>query len=534
MNVAIYARVSSEKQEKQETVQSQIACLRDFAVKKGYVIVNEYVDEGYSGEMLARPALDKLRDDASAKLFDSVLVYSPDRLSRKYVYQGLIRIELKKYDIEIIFINNPESNDKPETELLVGVQGLIGEYERAQIIERTRRGKLFKARKGILITSIGPYGYRYVKKDVTLDKNGYYEIEENEAVIVGLIFNLFVNNRMSKRALARELTRRGIRPRRGIHWRTSSIDKILRNECYKGIAHYNKHIGVEPEKRNPNSAVYRRRKNSSMRLRPKEEWIPIKLADNLRIIDADVFNHAQEILEKNSSILPRESKHEYLLKGLLECGQCHSPYVGSPCHGKLYYRCGNRYRKFPLPKECNAGTVKADKIEVVVWQTISEAIQNPDLVIEQIKKHSDTVNENAEKLEQEIKVLEQKLIGVKRGRDRFLDAYGEGTITKQELKELMDKSREEESFLARERARLVEQFSKVMSTSEIKRNIYDYCTAIKPHLETLSFQEKRQILQLLVRKVILEHDGTVRIKATIPIREEERIVNTSSGCCVRR
>ena len=531
MNVAIYARVSSEKQEKQETVHSQIAELRQFAGRKGYAIVNEYVDEGYSGEMLARPALDKLRDDVSGKLFDSILVYSPDRLSRKYVYQGLIKIELKKHGVEVIFINNPEKDDKPEGRLLEVIQGLIAEYEKAQIIERTRRGKLFNAREGILVTSIAPYGYRYVKKSSELSKDGYYVIEENEAVIVRLIFELYVNKRLSKRALARELTRRKVRPRRGIHWRTSTIDKILRNETYAGVTYYNKHIAKEPEKRNPESVVYRRRKNSSLRLRPKEEWIPIKLGEHLRIIDSDVFNMTQKLLKKNSVLLPRESKHDYLLKGLVVCGKCGSPFVGSPCHGKLYYRCGNRYRKFPLPKECSAGTVKADKIEAVVWDAVSEALQQPDLVIEEIKKSHETVNENASKLESEIRDIEQSLMSLKDSRDKLLDAYAESIINKDELKQQMEKSREREAFLSGERRKLIEQLSHVMSAKEIKRNIYHYCNQIKPRVNSLSFQEKRQVLQLLVRRIILEDDGTVRIKAVIPIQEEKRIVNTSSALC---
>src|SRR3989338_7663296 len=172
MTAVLYARVSSEKQEKQETIQSQIAELRKFAKEKGYVIVNEYFDEGYSGEMLARPHLDRMRDHAREKLFQTVLIYSPDRLSRKYVYQELLKMELKKHGVEIIFINNPEKHDKPEDRLLEGIQGLIAEYEKAQIIDRTRRGRLYKARQGVLISSIGPYGYKYVKKNADGKKDG--------------------------------------------------------------------------------------------------------------------------------------------------------------------------------------------------------------------------------------------------------------------------------------------------------------------------------------------------------------------------
>jgi len=104
MNIAIYARVSTEKQEKQETIQSQLSALRDFAVNSRYSIVKEYIDEGYSGELLARPSLDNLRDDARNKCFEAVIIHSPDRLSRKFIYLGLIDEEFKKQNIRMIFL----------------------------------------------------------------------------------------------------------------------------------------------------------------------------------------------------------------------------------------------------------------------------------------------------------------------------------------------------------------------------------------------------------------------------------------------
>jgi len=533
MNVAIYARVSSEKQEKEATVQSQIAALKDYAKEKGHVIAKEYVDEGYSGEMLARPYLEKLRDDAAKKMFEAVLVHAPDRLSRKFVHLGIITEELKRYDVEVIFISNPAKDERPEGMLLEGLQGLIAEYERTKIIERTRRGKLFKAKEGILISSIGPYGYSYVKKNADKKTKGHYVVNECEAVIVALIFDLFVKERLSKRAVARELTKRGIKPRKGIHWRTSTLDKILRNETYIGIAHYNKHVAREPLVRRKKDA-YSRRKNSSLRLRPREEWIPIRLDDNLKILDDGIFHMAQELLKKNAGFLPRESKNDYMLKGLVFCGNCSSPYVGCPTHGKLYYRCGERHRKFPEKKECRAGSVKADKLEAVVWNTISEALQNPDLVISEIERYHEDANEQSSKIEAEVKAIEKRLVSLEESKDKLLDAYSEGIIGKAELKQQIDKGREKEAFLFEERRKLVEKLSKAMSITEIKRSIHDYCDAVKPRLDSLSREEIKRIVRLLVKKIILEQDGTVRITAVIPIRNEPRFVATSSGCCVHQ
>lgn len=518
MNAVIYARVSTERQEKQETIQSQIDALREFAKANDHAVLQEYVDEGYSGEMLDRPALDRLRDDARKKLFSAVLIHSPDRLSRKYVYQELIREELKKHDIGIIFLNNPHSKGTPEDQLSEGVQGLVAQYEKAKILERTRRGKLFKAKKGFIVSSIAPYGYRYIRKDTVSSREGHYEVAEEEAIVVRMIFELFLQKRSSKRGLAKELTRQGVKPRKGIYWRTSTLDRILRNETYIGITHYNKHISAEPQK---TTRQYRRKKNSSLHLRPREQWIPIKLPDELKIIDRQTFELAQEQLRKNSIVLPRESRHNYLLKGLVVCGSCGSPYVGSPCHGKLYYRCGNRYRKFPLAKDCNAGTIKADKIENLVWQTIAEAIKKPDLIVEQVVKFHEDLHVKEHELEQEIQKVEHDLLEVKRKKDASLDLFLEGTIKKHELEELMQKVRDKETFYIQKRQRLVKELSQAMSPVEIKRNILNFCNEVRPHIDSLPFKEKRQVLTLLVKKVILEQSGMVRIKAVIPIPQEE-------------
>jgi site-specific DNA recombinase len=154
MRTAIYARVSTEGQEKQETINSQLADLRNYASQINMDIVEEYIDNGYSGELFDRPALDKLRDDAKNRLFSALLVHSPDRLSRKFIHGGIIQEELKKYGITVIFFNKPNSGDTPEDNLLNNIQAAIAEYEKAKILERTRRGKIHKARSGIIMGSI--------------------------------------------------------------------------------------------------------------------------------------------------------------------------------------------------------------------------------------------------------------------------------------------------------------------------------------------------------------------------------------------
>src|SRR2546425_4142739 len=155
MRVDLYARVSTEKQELQQTIQSQTAALEDYAKQQGQEIVDRYIDDGWTGSVLARPALDRLRDDAARRLFDGVLIHSPDRLARTYVHQEVLIEELKKAGSQIIFLNRPLA-DTPEDRMLQGMQGLFAEYEKAKIAERFRRGKLHKARSGRIVGHMAP------------------------------------------------------------------------------------------------------------------------------------------------------------------------------------------------------------------------------------------------------------------------------------------------------------------------------------------------------------------------------------------
>ena len=515
MKIAIYARVSTEKQEKQETIQSQLADLRDYAKKNNLTIIDEYIDEGYSGELLDRPALDKLRDDAKKQIFEAILVHSPDRFSRKYIYLGLMQEELKKSGVSFIFLNRPDAKDTPEENLLNGVQGIIAEYEKEKIKERTRRGRLHKARSGRIVTSQAPYGYRYIREDKVNNITGHYEVNLSEAKIVKLIFDLFVNKKLSIRAIARELTKRNIAPQRGKQWRTSSLHRVIRNETYMGLAHYNKHIGCEPV--NPTNNKYRRHKNTSMRIRPKEQWIPIKLPKEMVIIEERLFKQAQKQLQINSKMSPRNVKYQYLLRGLVKCANCEAPFYGEPCKGILYYRCGNRRRTFPLPRECKVPTVRTDVLESLVWDEFTNAIRNPRLIIQQLEKLKDKKRSKASCVKSDIDSIETQLSDLQCQEERLLDAYREQVLSVDQLKDQMDKTKTQRGKLEQERHTLQYKQENTVPRATVERSIRDYCKQVDRKLETIKddFDSKRHLLTLALNRVII--DGKkVRIKGIIP------------------
>jgi site-specific DNA recombinase len=188
--IAIYARVSTSRQEEEQTIQNQLVTLREFAHRHNYAIVQEYIDDGWSGDILARPALDKLRQDAKDKRWDAVVIYDPDRLARRYSYQELVMDELKEAGAEVLFVTVSAPKNSQD-KILHGVRGLFAEYERAKIAERFRLGKLRKIKDGHILVSEALYGYTYVPKQE--GSHGYYVVNPEEAKTVRMIFQWVAN-----------------------------------------------------------------------------------------------------------------------------------------------------------------------------------------------------------------------------------------------------------------------------------------------------------------------------------------------------
>ena len=234
---AIYARVSSDRQKEQNTIASQTALLLEYAQKEGWTVPAEWVfeDEGYSGGVLARPGLERLRGVVGDGGVEAVLVYAPDRLSRNYAYQVLLLEEFSRRGVGIFFLKSG-CGQTPEEKLLLQFQGMIAEYERAQIAERSRRGKRHRAKSGCVnVLSGAPYGYRYVKK--TEHSAAYYAVIEAQAQVVRGIFAWYTQESWSIGAIARELNQRKIKTRTGkARWKHSSLWKLLRNPAYQGRA----------------------------------------------------------------------------------------------------------------------------------------------------------------------------------------------------------------------------------------------------------------------------------------------------------
>lgn len=314
MHVAVYARVSTERQERYATIDSQLTALRAWAAGGEHALADEHIfrDEGYSGSRLDRPGLDALRDAVRDGIVATIAVLTPDRLARKYAYQVLLLEEFRRAGCEIVFLQHPISDD-PNDQLLLQIQGAIAEYERAVLGERFRRGKLQRARDGHYQGGCAPYGYRYVRRQDAVP--GHLVVDEQEASLVRMIYDWLIDEQTTIRQILKRLNASPFLPRSGRHaWSPSVVHHILADPVYAGTAYANRYSFVPPKK--PRHARGPRSGEASCRqLKPREQWIAVCVP---AIVDIQIWDRAQTQLARNATLSFRNNtKHNYMLRCLM-------------------------------------------------------------------------------------------------------------------------------------------------------------------------------------------------------------------------
>lgn len=523
VDVAIYARVSSQRQEKEDTIAGQLEKLKQHAEANKYNVVSVYSDDGYSGELLERPELDRLRFDASKKLFGRVLVLAPDRLARKLEWLLHVHEELKKRGIEVEYLSQKRI-ETAEDEMMLQMQGVIAQYEKHKIKERTRMGRLHKARSGLLVSGQAPYGYNYIRK--AHGQPARFEINEEQARTVRLIFELLSEKRRSIRSTVKELAARGVPPptnRAGTgYWSNSTIHKVIRNETYAGTFWYNKHQACEPL--NPRGATktqtYRRSTLTSNKLRSKDLWIPTNVP---AIVAQQTFDRIQKRISENRRFLTGEKKNRYLLTGMIECGLCGTRYFGTPTTGwngkkTLYYMCAQPRRVYPAPRTCRSRGVKVPILDEIVWKALCDALRNPDVLLRQFQK----VKAYAEKANGHQAMgdtdYERLMVGVKREEDKILELYRQNIITMEQVQSELGKLKERVKGLDVQRVAIEAKTEAQRMAAENVSSIEAFCMAISQGLSAIGddVDKRQELLRLLVQKVIIEA-GKVRIQAGVPV-----------------
>jgi site-specific DNA recombinase len=534
MHAAIYVRVSTERQERQQTIDSQLAVLRAWVEAEGHDLNDWHVfrDEGFSGARLDRPGLDALRDAARDGEIEIIKVLTPDRLVRKYAYQALLLEEFRRAGCTVAFLNHPISDD-PGDQLLLQIQGAVAEHERALLSERFRRGKLQKARAGQFVGVHPPYGYRYLPRRDGVA--GQMVVDEAEAETVRMLYGWLTEERLTLRQILKRLNFGPWFPRCGRRpWSPSTVHPILSDPVSTGTAYANRYqylAARKPRRRKPSYSG-----KGCRQLRPKEQWIPIAVAP---LIDQATAERAQAQLARNAVLSFRNNKkHDYLLRCLLTCGGCGLAMSGTtrPAAGhteRQYYRCTGKdcvetARAQPCPRAC----VNGEDLERAVWGHVRELLGGPDRLIAPFEHFAGDADQHAAQEKGAAQRVMARLDGLARAGARLLDAYQAEVISLEELTERRRQLAEQRRALERQLEQQRELRRQRAKAQEVMTDLTTFCERVRGRLDEAPFADKQAIVQLVIERVIVP-DSSLEIRHVIPLRSPPPGRQAAAGPDVR-
>jgi len=446
---------------------------------------------------------------------DVVLSYDPDRLSRKLYHQMILAEEFEKQGIKLEFVTQ-DMGTSPEDRMFFNMRGLVAEYEREKMRERTMRGSRVKARQGKMVSAgVAPFGFRYNKEKATLEE------DSEKSQTLRLIFYTFANENLSLQRLADRLNRLHIpTPKGGDRWRASTLGIMLRNEVYIGKMHQFRQYRVESRLRRQLST---RNKKTSQVLRPKEEWITVEVPS---LVPNELFEAVQRKLKKNAELSRRNTKRQYLLSGLLYCSRCGGRMGGHTMRDIAYYHC---YRQFnpnnvPLkrdgePQPCSCPEVRADAVEPVVWDTICQLIKDPDFLIEELRRRNVDNSQTKEILERELLLCQARLKAIPDEQRRLVEGYRKGLYADFMMREDMELIQKEQADIEKRKVELERQLAQRQLTESQEVRIRSFTEKISTGLDTLDFAGRQELMRLLIEKVIFDGQG-VEILTIITIDEQ--------------
>jgi len=508
----LYARVSTDEQGKGFSLPTQLEACREYAEEHGFTVAGKFADE-FTGTSLDRPGLDQLRDLIANDTIEAVIIYDLDRLSRRAIHQMLLEEEFARAGVETHYVLGQYDNT-PEGRLQKQIKGAIAEYERAKIEERLKRGLRGKARAGYVIVGHNrPYGYNVVREP----HKAWLTINEEEAKVVKLIYRWYVygdeeNGPLPIRNIAKRLTdmkiptrsdKQGSSPKTLGYgeWSASSVRCILSNETYCGTWHYCKRLNVDgkPVKR------------------PRKEWIPVEVP---AIISKELWGVTQRQLRLNRERARRNTKHSYLLQGLLRCGQCGYRLLGGgqtkTQTGKIYYyRCGKKNTIYG-DQRCRSRYVNSGVADTKVWEAVEAILLNPDALMVGLQQRQVEAERANQSLQERLELIRDGIADCERQLARLLDLYLSDRNFPEGLLEERRKALErQKAELEHERDDLAAKLKKHAVTDATIEEVKAFCEQVAKGLDNVDFGDRRRVLELLdVQGTVIEEDGGQKIVLT--------------------
>jgi site-specific DNA recombinase len=524
---AFYARVSSEQQVRKETIDSQLQALRQRIAADGLALDESFgfADEGVSGSVLIRPALERLRDLAAAGAIDRLYVLCPDRLARSYAHQALLVDEFRRAGVELVFLDHAH-DPTPEGNLLLQVQGVIAEYERAKIQERNRRGTLHAARAGsVSVFGRAPFGYRYIDRRAG-GGMARFEIADDQAEVVRQIFTWVVVDGCSLAEIGRRLEKQGVASPSGrSRWLTSTLGSMLANPTYAGTAMFGR------SRFGPRRETLRRprrlkpghiRKDVSIYHTDPSEQIAIAVP---AIVEPGVFEAARARLAEN-----RKRKRvgvvgaACLLQGLLVCSKCGYAYHGASSKPEKpqpyrYYRCGGAVpSRFGGVAVCANKILNRGRIDAAVWEDVRSLLLDPSRLA---AEHRRRLEGPAEPTDPKATSATKKVDAVRRSIARLIDSYQDGYLEKGEFEPRIRGLRERLEQLEANAAGLAKRERSEEEVREVIGAIEQFAAGVRERLDSSDFTTQRDLIRTLVDRIEVGEES-VRIVYKVNIVPFER------------
>jgi site-specific DNA recombinase len=516
MRIAIYVRVSTQRQAQTQSIEQQIERLRRHIEAQGWQLPEEHVfrDDGYSGASLKRPGLDRLRDRAALASFDKVFITDPDRLARNYVHQVLLIEELQQHGCQVEFLDRPMSQD-PHDQLLLQIRGAVAEYERTLIAERTRRGRQRQFRAGKMLPwTRPPYGYR-MAADRPRDPSGVY-LDPAEATVVAAMFAWYLEGRHTLHGLVDHLHEMGIpSPTGKPYWSGASVRGVLRNPVYTGRVYAGRTRYRDAQVRRSATHTIGRPHGTATPV-PEGEWIEVGAVPT--VITREQFDRTQAKLSANRSFSSRNNKvGTYLLRSLVSCGRCGLAGIARRLPPRSsYYVCTGKSRSARHRKgtTCNSRYIPSQAIDDLVWRDLCELLRHPEVVAESFRRvaagcwHPPELQARRERRRQGKASLAQHL-------ERLTEAYLGGVIPLPEYQRRRVEIETRNAALTEQEARLSGEADRLDEVLGLADSLESFCERVSAGLQDASFDQRRQLVELLIDRVIVTGDA-VEIRYIFP------------------
>lgn len=545
----LYARVSTEEQARSGySLAQQMEALRGYASCEGYEILEEVSDPGQSGASLERPGMDRIRELVEAGGVSVVLAQDRDRIAREPAYHYLLKKGFEEHGCKIRALND-RGDDSPEGELTDGLLDQLAKYERAKIAERSRRGKLRKAREGKIVGACARATYGFAFNE---GRDGYV-IDTSAMQIVRRIFSMIGEKGMSINAVKALLERSGVpTPSGGTVWSKKTIREMVLDDCYRAHPHAEIKALVSPdvaarldpeksygvswygtrrtsvrqvaEEGPDGSRQYRRRQKAVDR--PREEWIAVPVPDSG--VPREVADAARKAINENTRFSSAGHRFWELSGGVLFCGECgrrmtvHRRRKTPPRSGFYnYYRCPTR--QFKGKQMChNQKLLNAEKIEEEVWGFVSSLMQEP----ERLREGLDAMIEERRKAmrgdpEQEAQTWLRKLEEVDLKRRRAQDLAIQGLLDPDELRATLAELKETRQTAERELEALKGCREQIEQLGRDRDAVMEtYAGRVPAALAVVTPEKRNQVYRVLRLRVSVGTDGTPAVSGEFVIPQD--------------